>query len=69
MDPTFKGLKYFHALSTFAKSHVSTTSQNSLIEIRQALGGLGYSYYSDIGTLLIVNDINLTWEGDNKVLL
>jgi acyl-CoA oxidase len=40
-----------------------------MIESRQALGGLGYSYYSDLGISLHANDVNLTWEGDNKVLL
>lgn len=38
-------------------------------EARQALGGLGYSFYSEIGMMITDNDINLTWEGDNKVLL
>jgi acyl-CoA oxidase len=33
------------------------------------LGGNGFSSYSKLGTLFNDNDINLTWEGDNHVLL
>jgi acyl-CoA oxidase len=32
------------------------------------LGGIGYSYYTETGFMLNDNDVNLTWEGDNKVL-
>ncbi|CDW77002.1 acyl-coenzyme a oxidase [Stylonychia lemnae] len=68
-DPKFNGLKLFHALITFAKSHLSTCVHRDLEEVRQALGGLGYSQYSEIGPSINDHDINLTWEGDNKVLL
>lgn len=33
------------------------------------MGGHGYSSYSKIGALYNDNDINLTWEGDNHVLI
>lgn len=33
------------------------------------MGGHGYSSFSKIGTLYNDNDINLTWEGDNHVLI
>ena len=33
------------------------------------MGGHGYSSYSKIGTLYNDNDVNLTWEGDNHVLI
>ena len=33
------------------------------------LGGLGFSYYSYIGRYLNTNDVHLTFEGDNKILL
>ena len=33
------------------------------------MGGHGYSSYSKMGSLYNDNDINLTWEGDNHVLI
>ena len=33
------------------------------------LGGHGYSSYSQLGRLYQDNDVNLTWEGDNNLLL
>ena len=33
------------------------------------MGAHGYSSYSKLGTLYNDNDINLTWEGDNHVLI
>jgi hypothetical protein len=32
------------------------------------IGGIGYSRYSEMGIKMNDNDVNLTWEGDNKVL-
>ena len=32
------------------------------------MGGFGYSYYSELHSMLNDNDVNLTWEGDNRVL-
>ena len=33
------------------------------------MGGMGYSYYSSFCYLLNINDVQTTFEGDNKVLL
>lgn len=33
------------------------------------LGGHGYSLYSKLGVIYNDNDVNLTWEGDNHVLI
>ena len=33
------------------------------------MGGHGYSAYSKLGQLYNDNDVNLTWEGDNHVLM
>lgn len=68
VDPT-KNLEFLHAIATFCKSHLSTSAQRYYEEIRQSLGGIGYSYYTEMHHFLYENDVNLTWEGDNKVLL
>jgi acyl-CoA oxidase len=33
------------------------------------LGGHGYSSFSRLGRIYTDNDVNLTWEGDNNMLL
>ena len=33
------------------------------------MGGHGYSSFSKLGNLYNDNDVNLTWEGDNHVLI
>jgi acyl-CoA oxidase len=58
-----------HAFSTFFKYYAGTIAQQDIIESRQAMGGLGYSAYSRMNEFMEENDINLTWEGDNKVIL
>jgi acyl-CoA oxidase len=35
----------------------------------KVLGGIGFSEYSKLGQLTKDYDVNLTWEGDNWVLL
>ena len=47
----------------------SWSTQRCLQEAREACGGLGYSHYSRLGTMLQDQDVNQTWEGDNNVLL
>ena len=69
MDPEFKKLGLLHAMATFMKSHFSTVAYHDLMEFRQLLGGLGYHALSNIGHNLGDLDVNMTWEGDNKVLL
>lgn len=68
LDPT-KNLEFLHAISTFIKSYSSTAAQRTYQEVRESLGGFGYSFYSELHSMLNDNDVNLTWEGDNKVLL
>ena len=68
IDPT-KKLPFFHAISSFTKVYVTSASMTTYYEVRQALGGFGYSYYSEIDQMLKQGDINTTWEGDNRVLL
>lgn len=59
----------FHAMSAFHKAKVSADAQDDILEARQAVGGFGYSYYSKFSQLININDVNTTFEGDNKVLL
>ncbi|TNV82531.1 hypothetical protein FGO68_gene5494 [Halteria grandinella] len=68
VDPT-KTLDFLHAICTFTKVYASTCAHNTYLEARQSLGGFGYSYYSEMYQMITYNDVNLTWEGDNKVLL
>lgn len=68
IDPT-KNLEFLHAISTFTKVYTGTCAQRSYEEARQAMGGFGYSFYSELHQMINDNDVNLTWEGDNKVLL
>lgn len=68
VDPN-TNLEFLHAIATFTKSYASTAAQRTYEEVRQSLGGFGYSYYSELHSMLNDNDVNMTWEGDNKVLL
>jgi len=69
LDPNNRDGELLHALATVSKSHISTQAQKDSEEIRQALGGIGYSKYSEMSNFIDDYDINQTWEGDNKVLL
>lgn len=52
----------YKALSTWNAS-------NAIQECREACGGLGYSFYSQFQVLKSYQDVHLTWEGDNNVLI
>ena len=41
----------------------------TIYEVRQALGGFGYSYYSEMYQSINYGDVNTTWEGENRMLL
>ena len=49
MDPRHPNVPYLHALSSVMKSYVSTTIGNAGSELRQAMGGIGYSHYTKVG--------------------
>jgi len=68
-DPTHPETALLHALSTFFKTYSSRNGHEDLQEAREAMGGLGYSYYSRLPRDLEDNEVNLTWEGDNQVIL
>lgn len=62
-------IEQLHGVSSAMKAKTSWFAAECIEECRQAMGGHGYSSYSKIGTLYNDNDINLTWEGDNHVLI
>jgi acyl-CoA oxidase len=62
-------LNEMHALSSALKPVVSWFVQRGIQEVREVCGGLGYSAYNRLGAFRDDNDVNLTWEGDNNVLI
>lgn len=58
-----------HSLSSNLKAFTSWFAQETIFECRQACGSNGYLQYAMFGKLEEINDLNMTWEGDNNVLL
>lgn len=50
------------------KAYASSTAQARMQQLREVLGGHGYSRFNMIGFYRNGNDINNTWEGDNTLL-
>lgn len=59
----------FHAALSALKALTTDWAFEGLHECRKICGGLGYSHFAAIGNLIKDHDVNLTWEGDNNVLL
>lgn len=59
----------FHAALSAFKALTTDWAFDGLHECRKICGGHGYSHFAEIGNLIKDHDINLTWEGDNNVLL
>jgi acyl-CoA oxidase len=57
------------ALTCVIKALNTTMSQKGIQEMREICGGLGYHSISRIGEYRTGNDVNLTWEGDNNLML
>jgi acyl-CoA oxidase len=68
MDPKNKNSNFIHLISSVSKAAMSWDSNIAANECRQALGGLGLSFYNGFDDLLGISDLNRTWEGDNNVL-
>lgn len=62
-------LMEFHAMLSCFKPFSSWLAQRAAQECREVCGGLGYSAYNRIGSYYQDNDVVLTGEGDNNVLL
>jgi acyl-CoA oxidase len=68
-DPEGKECAELHAVISALKPITTVWTQKGTQECREACGGLGYSAFSMLSHWRNVNDVNLTWEGDNNVLI
>ena len=65
-DPEVKRL---HALCSYIKTACSWDSLQVLLNTRELCGGHGYSSYSKLPLLLRDQNVQITWEGTNDVLI
>lgn len=68
-DPRNRIIEEMHAISAALKGKSSWFASEVLTQCREAMGGHGYSSQSRLGRFYHDQDINLTWEGDNNMLL
>ena len=68
-DPEGLKVNEMHALLSVFKYLNGRYSQDCIQECREACGGHGYSAYAGFSRLRENNDIHLTWDGDNNVLI
>lgn len=62
-------VKELHALSCFIKTASTWNLKNGLLRARELCGGHGFSAYSHMPTLVNDNEVHVTWDGTNEVLL
>lgn len=62
-------VKEMHALISIIKPLSSWLMMETTKECREICGGIGYSSYTRLPNLYLDNHVNVTWEGDNSVLL
>lgn len=62
------GLKAIHATSSGLKAFCTWWCLESIETCRQCCGGLGYSSYSGLPSMLQDYAVHCTWEGDNTVM-
>jgi acyl-CoA oxidase len=58
-----------HSISSASKPYASYASRDAIQECREACGGHGYAAVNRLGMLRDDNDPNVTYEGENRVLL
>nr|CAH7752266.1 unnamed protein product [Callosobruchus chinensis] len=67
-DDPEKGME-IHALSSACKPVVSWTMRDAIQECRESCGGHGYLKAAGIGDIRNDHDANLTYEGENHILI
>lgn len=68
-EPECEELAEFHALLSVIKAMSSWYSVSCMQVCRETTGGLGYSAYAGLARIRSGNDVQVTWEGDNYVLI
>ncbi len=68
-DPKNDQIVELHAILSVLKPISTNQTQSRIQQTREILGGHGYSRFNMIGAWRNNNDINITWEGDNTVLI
>jgi acyl-CoA oxidase len=68
-DPKNVEVQEMHALVSIIKPLASWNQIAATLTSRAVCGGLGYSAYSRLGQIHSDYHVNVTWEGDNTVLL
>ena len=68
-DPKNVEVQEMHALISIIKPLSSWNQIASTLQARAICGGHGYSAYSRLGQIHSDYHVNVTWEGDNTVLL
>lgn len=68
-DPLSNESDEMHCILSAFKPICTWWAMKGIQECREACGGQGYSAYSMFGRWRACCDVNLTWEGDNNVLL
>ena len=69
LDPENSLNAELHAIISAMKPLATWSTMQGIQECRELMGGYGFSAYNRIGSLRDDNDINVTWEGDNNVLI
>lgn len=69
LDEKNRRTELCHGLSSAAKALTSEKMMDISLECRRACGGNGFSHFNVFGVGNAACDVNLTWEGDNNVLI
>ena len=64
----FKNLDLLHHYTSGMKSVYTQNVYDSLLQIRQSIGGAGYSAWSGIPRMIEDYSPQVTFEGDNTVM-
>ncbi len=67
-NPKHPNVVELHIISAVLKPFTTSSTQAKLQELREVMGGHGYSKLNMIGLYKDNNDVTNTFEGDNTVL-